>query len=476
MNKLSNFIGGEFVSPSEDKYLDGINPATEDVFYLLPASTATDVEKAVSAAQNALPKWSALPPRKRAEYLFEIADLIEKHADELAQLESQDQGKPVWLARSMDIERSALNFRFFAECINQTVSASTHIPGQELNFVISQPIGVCGLISPWNLPLYLLSWKIAPAIATGNTVVCKPSEWTSLTAFRLCQLIAEQTRLPKGVINMVFGTGQDAGEPLVKDPRVKAISFTGGTVTGRKINLLCAQQLKKVSLELGGKNATLVMADADLKAAVAGSLRAAFLNQGEICLCGSRLLVHEDIYDPFIELLIAEVAKLTVGDPSQRESFMGPLVSRGHMEKVLSYMELAKQTGYVLSKGSRLMPKSGYFVEPMVVGELPPTSPLWFEEVFGPLVAVQKFRTEQEAVQLANQVEYGLSASVWSENLTTAMRVSERLEVGTVWVNTWLARDLRMPFGGVKSSGVGREGGEWSLKFFTEPKTICLHY
>lgn len=473
---VQNFIGNKWVPPQSGQYLNNFNPATGMILSKISDSDAGDVGAAVQAARQAFPIWAAEPKEIRVQWLRKIADEIEKRRDQFAKMESLDQGKPVQLANAMDISRAILNFRFFAEEALRTKDedfdeSETH------QFVVRKPVGVVGLISPWNLPLYLLTWKLAPALAAGNTAVCKPSEFTSMTAQLLCEVLLD-IGFPKGVVNVVFGLGAKAGEALVQDPRVPLISFTGGTETGKRIYRESAENFKKLSLELGGKNPNLIFADADLNKAIAGSVRAAFLNQGEICLCGSRIYVDEKIYSQFVESFVIETRKLKVGDPQNSETFMGPLVSKTHLEKVQSYIELAKtEGGQILCGGDRpTLPPSlneGYFLNPTVITGLKQKARCIQEEIFGPVVTISSFRSEDEAVQLANDVRYGLSASLWTEDLAKADRVAKKLETGTVWINTWMMRDLRMPFGGVKHSGLGREGGKYSMEFFSELTTVC---
>lgn len=473
---IQNFIGNKWLPPQSGQYLDNFNPATGLILSKIPDSDAADIGAAVQAARQAFPIWSAEPKEIRAQWLRKIADEIEKRRDQFAKMESLDQGKPVQLANAMDLSRAILNFRFFADEILRTQDdnfdeTETH------QFVVRKPVGVVGLISPWNLPLYLLTWKLAPALAAGNTAVCKPSEFTSMTAQLLCEVLLD-IGLPTGVVNVVFGLGAKAGEALVQDSRVPLISFTGGTETGKRIYRESAENFKKLSLELGGKNPNLIFADADLNKAISGSVRAAFLNQGEICLCGSRIYVEEKIYPQFVESFVMETKKLKVGDPQNPETFMGPLVSKTHLEKVQSYIELAKtEGGQILCGGDRpSVPPSlneGYFLNPTVITGLQQKARCIQEEIFGPVVTISSFRSEDEAVQLANDVRYGLSASLWTEDLAKADRVAKKLETGTVWINTWMMRDLRMPFGGVKHSGLGREGGKYSMEFFSELTTVC---
>lgn len=478
MEQLMNFINGEFAAPAEGRYMDKISPATGAKIYELPDSSEMDVVLAVKAAQKAFEEWSETKAGERSRWLNRLADLIDKNADELARAESEDVGKPLELSKSLDIPRAALNCRFFASAILHKREMATDMDGEAINYVLRQPIGVCGLIAPWNLPLYLLTWKIAPALACGNTAVCKPSEWTSKTSFLFARLMQE-AGLPRGVCNMVFGKGDPVGSHLVKHPSVPLISFTGGTSTGEKIQAMAAPYVKKLSLELGGKNATIVLKDVDIKKTVPLVARASFLNSGEICLCGSKILIQEDIYEEFCAELVRHVETLPVGDPLDAKTFMGPLVSKTHFDKVTSLLEGAKKEGgKVLTGGARPdLPdkfKNGYFLKPTLIKDLTNCSEIHQTEIFGPVVTLNSFKYPHEAVKWANNSPYGLSASVWTRNLTSAHKIAADLKVGTVWVNTWLKRDLRVPFGGAKASGLGREGGEHSLDFFTETKTVCV--
>ena len=442
-------------------------------------STAADVDAAAAAAAAALPAWAALSPAQRARWLHKIADGIEARLEDFALAESKDQGKPVWLARAVDIPRAVHNFRFFAETVpyERDVSMTTHKDGLEfLNYTKHSPLGVVGLISPWNLPLYLLTWKIAPAMAFGCTCVCKPSEFTSMTAFMLSKLMVELD-VPAGVVNMVMGTGPSVGAPMVDHPTIRGISFTGGPYAAQDITRRSAPLVKRLSLELGGKNANLIFADADMDKAVATSVRSAFANQGEICLCASRIYVERSAYDAFLAKYVPAVEALKVGPPSDPETKVGPLASKGHMEKVLSYIDIARQEGGTIAAGGQRVTSlgDGYYVAPTVVTDLPRESRLECEEIFGPVVIVVPFDTEEEAIARANAVHYGLAGVVWTQNLGRAHRVAAAIESGTVWVNTWMTRDTRVPFGGHKHSGIGIEGGpEHSREFFTNTKNICI--
>jgi aminomuconate-semialdehyde/2-hydroxymuconate-6-semialdehyde dehydrogenase len=472
MISVENFIGNQWQSPRSKKYLKNLNPATGHLFSQIPDSTTEDVNLAVDAAQMAFSAWSKTTPKVRSEYLNKIAGLIESRIDEFAEMESQDQGKPVHLAKTMDIKRAILNFRFFAnECLKQ--NSEVEVDASSTNYVIRKPVGVAGLISPWNLPLYLLTWKIAPAIAAGNTVVCKPSELTSMTAWLLADVILK-SELPAGVVNMVFGDGPKAGEALVKHPKVPLISFTGGTQTGKRIYRESAENFKKLSLELGGKNPNLIFADCDFEKALEVTIRSSFLNQGEICLCGSRIYVEDSIYDKFLNAFVEKTKLLKVGDPKNPENFMGALISEAHLNKVLGFVKLAKNEGAQILTGGERMPGEGFFMRPTVIAGLRQDSACIQDEIFGPVVSVNRFSDEASAIELANGVHYGLSATVWTKDIEKAKRVASQLDAGTVWINTWLHRNLHMPFGGMKQSGLGREGGQHSMEFFTEMTTVCV--
>lgn len=479
METLDNCIGGQLVGPERGDYIDNINPATGAVYGKIPRSGEADLAAAVAAAELAQAGWQATSPEQRAAVMTRIADLIEQNLEKLAAAESEDNGKPIALARSVDIPRAASNFRFFAHAITQFASESHAMGETAINYTLRDPIGIVGCISPWNLPLYLFTWKIAPALAAGNCVVAKPSEVTPKSAYLLSQLCIE-AGLPPGVLNILHGLGAEIGNHIVTHPKVKAISFTGGTATGAHIAAQAAPKFKKLSLELGGKNPTLVFADCDLEKTVAGVARAAFANQGQICLCGSRIYVESSIYHEFRQRLLAQVSAMRVGDPAT-DVDQGALVSEAHMHKVLGAIERARtEGGHILCGGERVTPAGrcahGYFVAPTLIEGLPLVSDTNQQEIFGPVATLQPFDTEEEALMLANGTDYGLAASVWTENLRRSHRIAKQLEFGIVWVNCWLQRDLRTPFGGVKNSGVGREGGLEALRFFTEPKNVCINY
>jgi aminomuconate-semialdehyde/2-hydroxymuconate-6-semialdehyde dehydrogenase len=477
---LQNYIDGKLCKPSSGKYIDNIEPATGNLYSYIPDSTKEDIDLAVQAAEKAFPIWSNLGIQKRSEIMLRIAELIKKHHKELAAAESMDNGKAVSLAEQIDIPRAHDNIHFFATAIEHFASESHHMEGVAINYTLRRPIGVVGCISPWNLPLYLFTWKIAPALAAGNCVVAKPSEVTPLTAY-LFSKICMEAGLPDGVLNIVHGNGPSAGQAIVEHPSISAISFTGGTKTGEHLARTAAPMFKKLSLELGGKNPNIIFEDADLDKAVATSVKASFSNQGQICLCGSRIYVQDRIYNDFRDKFIAEVAKLKVGDPKDVSTNIGAVVSQAHFEKVLNHIDIAKdEGGRVLIGGSAVKLKgrceNGYFIAPTVIEGLKSTCVTNQDEIFGPVVTLNKFKTEEEVVGLANNTKYGLSATIFTNDLNRAHRVAENIHAGIVWVNTWLLRDLRTPFGGVKNSGVGREGGFEALRFFTEPKNVCIKY
>lgn len=471
--QLGNFIGGAFVSPHSGDYFDDINPATAEVIAKIPDSDERDVDDAVRAAKAAFPAWSRMPAAERSNLLLKLAGLIEQNLDDLARSESIDNGKTLALAKRLDIPRAVANFRFFATAILHQSSESHMTDTVALNYTLRQPLGVVGLISPWNLPLYLLSWKIAPAIAVGNTCVAKPSELTPLTANRLAELSIE-AGIPPGVINIVHGYGNKAGRALTCHDDVAAISFTGGTVTGAAVAANAAPRFKKLSLELGGKNPNLIFADADLEDAIATSIRSSFWNQGEICLCGSRIFVERSIHDEFVARFAAATKKLRIGNPLDDATDVGALISEAHLRKVMGYIDLAVTEGGTIVAGGHSLDRAGYFVEPTVITGLGCECRTLQEEIFGPVVTITPFDSEGEAVSFANSTRYGLSATVWTRDLSRAHRVAAALDAGTIWINCWLLRDLRVPFGGMKESGVGREGGFESLNFFTEAKNVCV--
>jgi len=480
MKKLLNYINGEFKAPVQDEWIDNYDPSNGEVYSLTPNSSEADVENAYQAAANAFPSWSNTTLEERSKILSKIAFLIEDNLEEFVEAESQDNGKPLSLARTVDIPRASSNFQFFANAITQFSSESHESVGlNAFNFTLRSPIGVVGCISPWNLPLYLFSWKIAPALATGNTVVAKPSEVTPMTAYLLGR-ICNEAGLPKGVLNIVHGLGHTTGQAIVAHEKIKAISFTGGTATGAHIARTAAPMFKKLSLELGGKNPNLIFADCDYEKMLNVTLKSSFANQGQICLCGSRIYIERSIYEKFKTDFTARVKALKVGHPSKVDTNIGALVSKPHLEKVKSYIDIAEQEGGTVIAGGNYVTvkgyENGYYLEPTIIEITEPKCRLTQEEIFGPVVTLMPFDTDEEALALANGVRYGLSSTIWTNNLNRTMQLAKNLEAGIVWVNTWLMRDLRTPFGGTKDSGVGREGGLEALRFFTEPKNICIKY
>lgn len=480
MQKILNYINGEYVEPLSKKWLDNYNPSNGEVYSQIADSNKEDIENAYQAAKEAFPRWSNTTIDERSRILLKIADLIDEKLVELAEAEAKDNGKPLSLALAVDIPRTSANFRFFGNAITQFASEAHESVGlNTINFTLRQPIGVVGCISPWNLPLYLFSWKVAPAIAAGNTVIAKPSEITPLTAFLLGEICTE-AGLPKGVLNIVHGTGPSAGQAIVEHKNIKAISFTGGTKTGENIARTAAPMFKKLSLELGGKNPNLIFADCNYEKTLEVTVRSSFANQGQICLCGSRIFVEKPIYEKFKKDFVEKVKQLKIGNPFDTETNIGALVSKPHLEKVESYIKIAEEEGgQILYGGNRVIVKNfenGYYLEPTVIEVFDDQCRVNQEEIFGPVVTIMPFETEDEVLQMANSVKYGLSATLWTSDLNRTMRISKEIEAGIVWVNTWLNRDLRTPFGGMKDSGVGREGGFEALRFFTETKNVCIKY
>ena len=473
--QVLNFVDGAFQNTPQ--VLENVTPGTGQVFGTIPRSGSAEVEQAMAAAKRAFPSWSKTPVAERAACLERLADAVRDHADMLAKEEARDNGKPLSVAAQVDIPRAEKNLRFYASGIQHYASESHAMEGEAINYTVRKPLGVVACISPWNLPLYLFTWKVAPALAAGNCVVAKPSELTPVTAYLLCTWVKE-AGFPDGVFNVLHGLGPEVGEAMVTHPDIAAVSFTGGTTTGSRIAGHVAPKFKKMSLELGGKNPAIIFEDADFEDALRTTLRSSFANQGQICLCGSRILIQRPIYDKFKEALVAKAAKMLAGDPLDPSTKLGAVVSEAHMEKILSYITLAKEEGgQVLCGGHRLHPEGvegGFYVAPTVIEGLGPACRTNQEEIFGPVVTLQPFDTEEEALALANDTAYGLAATLWTTDLKRAHRVAAGIDSGIVWVNTWLLRDLRTPFGGVKASGLGREGGFDALEFFTEPQNICI--
>ena len=478
--QIQNYINGEFINPISDSWLDNYNPANGEVYGKIPNSDISDVEKAIEAAELAFKKWSKTTLEERGQILLKISELILANLQSLAEAESKDNGKPVSLAKEVDIPRAASNFKYFANAITQFSSeAHESIGHNAVNFTLREPLGVVGCISPWNLPLYLFTWKIAPAIAAGNCVIAKPSEVTPMTAYLLGE-ICNEAGLPKGVLNIVHGLGSTTGQAIVAHQKIKAISFTGGTKTGAHIARVAAPMFKKLSLELGGKNPNVIFADCDYDKMLATTVRSSFSNQGQICLCGSRIFIEHKIYEQFKTDFIQKVSELKVGHPSKVETQIGALVSQQHLEKVKSYIDIAeKEGGKILYGGNKVEVanfENGYYLQPTIIEVNSNQCKLNQEEIFGPVVTIMPFKNDKQAIELANDTKYGLSATLWTNNLNRTMQFSKQLKTGIVWVNTWMLRDLRTPFGGQKESGVGREGGFEALRFFTEQKNVCIKY
>ena len=480
MIQLKNYINGEFLDPIQNEWLDNYNPSNGSVYGQTPNSSLKDINLAYKAAKKAFVSWSQTPLEKRSAILLKIACLIEDNLDHFAEAESKDNGKPITLAKSVDIPRAASNFRFFGHAVTQFHSESYETKSEKtINYTLRHPLGVVGCISPWNLPLYLLTWKIAPALAAGNCVIAKPSEITPYTAFLLGE-ICNEAGLPKGVLNIVHGLGTITGQAIVEHPHIKAISFTGGTETGKIIARTAAPMFKKLSLELGGKNPNIIFADCDYEKMITTTVKSSFSNQGQICLCGSRIFVEDSIFEQFKIDFVDRVSQLTVGHPSDESTQVGALVSKVQYEKVLSFIDgVDSNESKLVYGGKRVRVKGyedGYYLMPTIIEVDSNSCNLNQEEIFGPIVTIMPFNSESDVLEMANDVKYGLSATVWTNSLKRSLYFSEQLECGIVWVNTWMQRDLRTPFGGVKSSGIGREGGFEALRFFTETKNICINY
>ena len=478
-NDVLNLINGTLQPALGGEWLENVEPATGAVYGRIARSGVDDVEAAVAAGRAAFPEWRAWSPADRRAVLHRLADKVAETAALLAESEARDNGKPVSLAAAVDIPRAEQNLRFYASAAEQFASESHTMGDGTVNYTLRKPLGVVGCISPWNLPLYLFTWKIAPALASGNCVVAKPSEVTPMTAY-LLGTWAKEVGLPDGVLNILHGLGPEVGQAMVDHHHVRAISFTGGSSTGAAISAAAAPKFKKLSLELGGKNATVVFDDCDFDAALSTAIRAAFANQGQICLCGSRILVQDTIYERFRDAMVNKVSRMRIGDPMDPETKMGAVVSRAHRDKVLAAIATARgEGGTILCGGGRHQPREprlqgGFFVQPTLIEGLDHTCVTNREEIFGPVATLQSFSDEREALGLANATKYGLSASVWTRDLQRAHRVASGIDTGMVWINCWLVRDLRTPFGGTRQSGVGREGGYNSMRFFTEPQNVCV--
>lgn len=476
---IDNFIGGQYERSKGGETFETINPATGSLLGNVALGTADDIDHAVKVAKEAVTRgpWPKMSVSERCAIVKKIGDLILERKEQIARAETLDTGKPIAETLNGDIPRAALNFHFFADFAPSVTEECFSPSPNERHIAIREPLGVCGLITPWNLPLYLATWKIAPCLAMGNACVLKPAEWTPYSAFLLAE-IANEAGLPPGVLNIVNGFGPNAaGEALTTHPDVRSISFTGETSTGKAIMAVAAATLKKVSFELGGKGANIIFADANLEDAIPTSIRAAYRNQGQICLAGSRLFVERPIFRKVVDEIVDRVRKIKVGDPLDPTTEMGAMISREHMEKVQSYIEMGKKHGKLLTGGERLKELGeGYFLSPSVFEGLPSDSRFCQEEIFGPVLPIVPFDSEEDVVEMANSTPYGLSASLWSENVNRCHRIANQIQAGMVWVNCWFARDLRTPFGGQKSSGIGREGGKYSLDFFSEAKTVSYKY
>jgi aminomuconate-semialdehyde/2-hydroxymuconate-6-semialdehyde dehydrogenase len=478
MKKILNYINGEPCAPKSGQYIENVSPVNGQVYSLIPDSDATDVAAAVQSAKAAFPIWSGLTKQERHKHLMRLSEGIKARFEEFVEAESYDNGKPEWLARLVDIPRASTNLEFFATAALHYASELHDMDGTAINYTLRKPIGVVGCISPWNLPIYLFTWKIAPALAAGNTVVAKPSEVTPMTAYLLGK-VCEEIGFPKGVLNIVHGYGHKVGDAITRHPDTPVISFTGGTVTGAKVAEVAAPMFKKLSLELGGKNPNIVFADADFDLAVEMAVKASFSNQGQICLCGSRLFVERPIYDQFKAAFVEKTKVLKVGDPKLVDSSLGAVVSQSHMENILNRIELAKKEGgTILCGGKRVFLegelKNGFYVAPTIIEGLDYKCQTNQEEIFGPVVTITPFDSEKEVLEMANSTKYGLAGSIFTKDISKGHRVAAAIDSGIIWINTWLLRDLRIPFGGMKNSGVGREGGFKSLQFFTEEKNVCL--
>lgn len=478
MKKILNYINGERCDPKSGQYIENVSPVNGQVYSLIPDSDATDVAAAVQSAKEAFPIWSNFTKQERHKHLMRLSEGIKARFEEFVKAESYDNGKPEWLARLVDIPRASTNLEFFATAALHYASELHDMDGTAINYTLRKPIGVVGCISPWNLPIYLFTWKIAPALAAGNTVVAKPSEVTPMTAYLLGE-VCEEIGFPKGVLNIVHGYGHKVGDAITRHPDTPVISFTGGTVTGAKVAEVAAPMFKKLSLELGGKNPNIIFADADFDLAVEMTVKASFSNQGQICLCGSRVFIERPIYNQFKVAFVEKTKMLKVGDPKLIDSNLGAVVSQSHMENILHRIELAKKEGgTILCGGNRVFLKgelkNGFYVAPTIIEGLDYKCQTNQEEIFGPVVTITPFDSEKEVLEMANSTKYGLAGSIFTKDISKGHRIAAAIDSGIIWVNTWLLRDLRIPFGGMKSSGVGREGGFKSLQFFTEEKNVCL--
>ncbi|WP_138419585.1 aldehyde dehydrogenase [Aquibacillus sediminis] len=481
LREVQLYIDGKYVKSSSHSTFDVKNPATQEVIAHVHEASYEDVDQACRAARRAFEDgpWRTMTVKERCNKIRRMAEIILERKEELAHLEALDVGKPYPVALEAEIPRAANNLKFFADFMEKQGGEVYPMEEDYLNYTRYEPVGVAALITPWNLPFMLTTWKLGPCLAAGNTVVIKPAEITPLSVSLLGEM-AKEAGIPDGVVNVVQGFGPDsAGEFMTTHPEVDLVSFTGETTTGKAIMKNGADTLKKVSFELGGKAANIIFDDADLDKAIPESIRAAFLNSGQVCLAGSRILVQRSILDEFIERFKQAASELNVGDPQNANTNMGPVVSEAHYRKVTSYLDIAKQENATLVYGGKRPSldehiKDGYYLEPTIYLHEDPDARICQEEIFGPIVTIIPFDTEEEALAIANNTDYGLNGVIWTENLKRAHRVSHHVRAGTIWVNCWFVRDLRAPFGGFNKSGVGREGGAHSLEFFTEAKTVCI--
>ena len=479
MIEIKNYINGELFTSANKNYLKIFNPSIGKVYAKCPNSSKKDLDKAIKSAELSFTEWSSLTQSNRSEFLFKIADIIEKNLEEFARAESTDNGKPYKLSESLDIPRAIKNLRFFADLANN-LTIKSFKKKNIISKILRQPLGIVGTISPWNLPLYLFTWKVAPALVVGNCVIAKPSEITPYTAFLFSKICIE-AKLPKGVLNILHGDGKIIGKKIVSHKKIKAISFTGGTKTGMEIAKVAAENLKKISLEMGGKNPIIVFDDCNYNKMLASIIKSSFLNQGQICLSGSRIYIQDKIYEKFKKDFLSEIKKLIIGNPFNGKTNQGAIIPLEHLNKILKYINRAKKDGGKIIIGGEI-PRingecsGGWYFSPTVIENLSQNSILNKEEIFGPVVTLNKFKDEDEAIKMANHSDYGLASVIWTEDMNRADKLAEVIESGLVWINCWLERDLRTPFGGIKKSGFGKEGGKYILDFFTEPKNICRKY
>ena len=480
MIEIKNYINGKLSNNSNLNHIEVYNPSIGKIYATCPNSDSKTLDSAIKSSKKAFPAWSKLSYSERAKFLFKISNLLEKNIDKFSKYESMDNGKPLTLSRNLDVPRAIENLRFFGSIISNNKSDAFYMENIGINYTIKQPLGIVGTISPWNLPLYLFTWKIAPALVTGNCVIAKPSEITPMTAYLFSKLCIE-AELPKGVLNILHGMGSKIGLNIVKHDEIKAISFTGGTETGKIISAECSKSFKKLNLEMGGKNPVLIFDDCDYSKMINNIIKSSFLNQGQICLAGSRLYVHKNIYKKFKNDFVKEVKKIITGDPFHKLSDQGAIVSKEHQNKIDSYINIAIKEGCkVLQGGNKIKMKdhceNGWYFEPTIIENYDNNSKVNQDEIFGPVVTLNSFESDQEAVDLANNNDYGLASIIWTENINKAHRIADEIQSGIVWINCWLERDLRTPFGGMKKSGYGKEGGNHALDFFTREKNVCIKY